>query len=782
MRAIGALFWGCIAAHCIAAQPPECAFDAPNPSPPRDLPLCGNGRLDPGEICDDGNQLNFDGCNAFCSAFDAMPAAATLLGGMTPCPGGKKTVVNGGQTQFCSLRAIDTALDGSYVILADKNTLLRYDLYTDSTRNSIRELRASIDRVFSEHVCSVAVLRPDAAILLHDCGAQQLFVAVGGDGAQVQLVADWADYFAPQTTSFKAHYDKERRAAVVAGVKRYPTDAALFAVQHVNVSAFDVNLVATASVALLAEIPRIVYNVWEGGTKRPSMDLSTMEPRAVLHEPCPPTFRALQKCFAFYLEDPTHMDFLRIYLPEEGGLDMEFYSESAASKKTMDNAFGHPLIRRSGSLVYSLRGSCFQIESRVLTDEGKTPPIIPLGNACRPRLGLKCATPFNNPFITDVITTPILLPEGLSVTHTHLELAHIFAATCPAAQNRSGPALYRSVLRSVYADTLPVDFTELTGIMDVVYITPTSVGLISTKRIALYDRTRPGYVRATNLILCPRGSFGEVGGVCAPCQGHTFPPNTRIPVAYQIQCDDSAFETFTVITSKNVTSEDVHRGICVYTAGKNETCAPEVSLASPQPFNMAADALDAEQTLYSSNQALVPCLIAEAERATGRTIARKNTAEYNARVVSQGVHILQAAANPLADQAEYADPADAATARTCRGDLVRGVGGFLRCAVPRASSAGAGRRLLQQQQAPAVSLHEHQGPVYASTSPISWDRRSDEAFRTPSAPRGTADAGDGALPLWAMVLLITAACVLVLAVIAYFVCYRGSVRRALARN
>jgi cysteine-rich repeat protein len=61
--------------------------------------LCGNGALDPDEVCDDGNQINFDGCNAFCSAFDAMPAAATLAGGTTACPDGKTTVLGGTPSQ-----------------------------------------------------------------------------------------------------------------------------------------------------------------------------------------------------------------------------------------------------------------------------------------------------------------------------------------------------------------------------------------------------------------------------------------------------------------------------------------------------------------------------------------------------------------------------------------------------------------------------------------------------------------------------------------------------------
>jgi cysteine-rich repeat protein len=53
-----------------------------------ELPLCGNGRLDPGETCDDGNRNDGDGCAALCSHFDAMPAAATLAGSTNACPTG----------------------------------------------------------------------------------------------------------------------------------------------------------------------------------------------------------------------------------------------------------------------------------------------------------------------------------------------------------------------------------------------------------------------------------------------------------------------------------------------------------------------------------------------------------------------------------------------------------------------------------------------------------------------------------------------------------------------
>jgi cysteine-rich repeat protein len=124
----------CMMSH---AQPPYECFDAPGSSPPRTLPLCGNGILDDGEVCDDGNKNNFDGCNAFCSAFDGMSAAGTLAG----VPSSDCSGLSG---RFCKLQAIASGLDGSYVILADGPTILRYDLFTDLEMGNIRQLDASV--------------------------------------------------------------------------------------------------------------------------------------------------------------------------------------------------------------------------------------------------------------------------------------------------------------------------------------------------------------------------------------------------------------------------------------------------------------------------------------------------------------------------------------------------------------------------------------------------------------------------------------------------------------
>jgi len=428
--------------HTAQAQPAQC-FDAYIGAPPTDLPLCGNNILDPGEICDDGNKINGDGCNAFCSAFDAMVAAATLAGSTVQCPNGQPVL--GGTTSntlFCNLRAVDTALDGTYIILADGGTLLRMDLFTDNLEGSIRQLDASIDHEFGA-ICSIAVLAPDASILIHDCGKQQIWVAMG-DGTHVQEVVDWSSSLMPMNPSiplspgliFKAFYDKSQRLTVVAAQSTNPSSSSsCVQILKVNISHFDGAYISATTSDTIAEIPCTLYGVWEGGTKIISFDAHGMEPYQVTREICAATFRPGQLCYVVYMQRTSHMDFLKAFIPEQGGIDLEYY---ASTTNLMDNALGPQLIRFGGggllpsnNLVYTLRASCFQLESRIMSPhQGKIPAAVTLGNSCKqaPQLGLKCLLPFNNPFLTDIMTSPILLPDGLSVTHTHLELSQIFSA------------------------------------------------------------------------------------------------------------------------------------------------------------------------------------------------------------------------------------------------------------------------------------------------------------------------------------------------------------------
>ena len=51
------------------------------PSVPPSLdcqPTCGNGSVDPGEACDDGNQSDCDGCRGNCAAVEGMCGDGTL--------------------------------------------------------------------------------------------------------------------------------------------------------------------------------------------------------------------------------------------------------------------------------------------------------------------------------------------------------------------------------------------------------------------------------------------------------------------------------------------------------------------------------------------------------------------------------------------------------------------------------------------------------------------------------------------------------------------------------
>ncbi len=122
---------------------------------------------------------------------------------------------------FCNLRAIETSLDGTYVLLADGGKLLRYNLFTDGSTGLITQLQASILTNFKA-ICSIGVLGPDGAILLHDCGTAQVHVAMQ-DGTHVQLAGDFSDELRPARLNLKSFYDRRARYMVTAGVMLPPS-------------------------------------------------------------------------------------------------------------------------------------------------------------------------------------------------------------------------------------------------------------------------------------------------------------------------------------------------------------------------------------------------------------------------------------------------------------------------------------------------------------------------------------------------------------------------------
>ena len=789
-------------------------LDLPSDPAPRTMPLCGNGVLDVGELCDDGNRVDGDGCNSFCSAFDALAAVGTLAGGTAVCPHGRP-VLGGASSAvlFCNLRAIEATPDGQAVLLADGGALLRYELFTDALTGTVTQLAATVDQPMRA-ICSLAALGPDGTLLIHDCGAARWFTAPAS-GARAQPVADMSLMLAPPdavgAVNLKSYYNRTARLAVTAGVLLDTSAGGCIGVYGLTVSADG----ASAARTDLAVLPCTAYGVWEAGAQYTSFDMRGMLPHLVARDRCPPTFRAGEWCYVVYMQRPAHLELLRAYVPELGGLDVQYY---ASTQNLYDNALGPPLIRASSAAVgggggggdgrvYTLRGACLQLESRTLSPDGRAPPTVTLGNTCQraPRQGLRCATPLNNAFLTDAVASPVLLPLGLSATHTHGELSTIFDSACPALANTSsaGPLLYRSVLASVYGNATPVDFVELPSTLDVVFVTPTSVGLISTKRVLFTDRMQPGYVRPTNLLYCPSGRFGAVGGVCAACSDRSAPGHLT-SIAWQIQCASAAYapyETFTVVGSPEATQQPdaLHAAMCVFTEGRNVSCPSDVAVLPAQVYNLDADAAAsgagasgaASGGASGTTTDLIRCLIGAAETATGATLFRANSAEYLTRVVAAGSAMLTAAAartNATAPQ-YYSDPALAAVAApACRNALARGVTSFLSCAVPsvvaaQSARAGARRRLFGTAAPVAAVVVAHQNVAVGSSAPISYTRAAagdggaagDAAGNasTTDAPPPTAAADANGGPPTAEIAGITVAgaCV-VAALVALFYHYR----------
>ena len=664
----------------------EC-WDTRMSAPENDeLPLCGNGRLDAGEICDDGNRVGGDGCNAWCTAFDAMTSTCILAGKNAHCPY-EKTVINGepAKTVFCNLKCIDASPDGQYVVMADLGTVIRMNLFTNDVGNSISTFSASITQSFSA-ICSLAILEPDNSVVVQECSSQR-FLLLSADGSVSTLVANLGSVLQPIAIagSRPTYYNKKQRKLLTAGI---PTITASDGQQQwcVHLYAMDVPTYANYSTGLFgpldvsqmpvwAKIPCVAYNVVEDIAVYPSFSVKGMQPKSVNLEPCMQMHMPNSMCYVVYMER-NDMQFLRAYIPEKGGIDISYMAFTNA----MDNALGHPIIKYNSNaagprqsatmMIYESVGACFQAKNNIRTPSS-SPPVITLGNACKNKeaSGVGCSTPLNNPFMNDIMSSPYLLAEGLSVTHTHNDLSQIFSSRCFSNNNggmvnTSGPMLYRSVLESTYANTTPVDFVEIPGIADIVYITPTSVGLISTKRVTLNDRSYVGYCKATNLIYCPPSFFGDVNsGACRPCDDKAA-PGFGMSVAWQIKCmggaakssrrsllsamESAPYEKFSSIVSKDVSENHVNSLLCTYLISRGLPC-PSITnsaMTPQQQYNMDADILDSSSSSSSppptAPKGLVQCLIGEAEKKTGKKLFKSNAAEYTTTWISGGNDLLTA--------------------------------------------------------------------------------------------------------------------------------------------
>jgi cysteine-rich repeat protein len=103
---------------------PYCTSGRDRPQPTA-FPRCGDGRVDPGEQCDDGNAVSGDGCSPSCTRVDHLVINEVDYENGVPFdqPGGDDT------TEFIEVfngTGSDVALTDLAVVLASSNTVAEY--------------------------------------------------------------------------------------------------------------------------------------------------------------------------------------------------------------------------------------------------------------------------------------------------------------------------------------------------------------------------------------------------------------------------------------------------------------------------------------------------------------------------------------------------------------------------------------------------------------------------------------------------------------------------------
>lgn len=710
---------------------PQCFDLMPQVPDTSELPLCGNGVLDTNELCDDGNRQNFDGCNAWCNAYDGITSACTMAGKNMPCPSGRTemtTTAHPAKVTFCNLRAIDIdPVNGKYILIADSTSILRMDLFTDQPSSSLYLLNVNSERQFNP-ICSITIFPDDLSFLIYECTSNNnqaspslLLSLIPEVGYGHIPVADFNGLFHPTHPTQVSPPPKilllpGTRDVLIAGVSTNSSSTTFTAfdmcidIYRIHVPTYSEFQSYSASsntlrgsetahynknnLNLTARIPCIIYNVAEGQRKHTTYSTKGMIPKYMAYDQCIHSYIFDTKCFVLYMERDD-MHFLTAFIPEYGGYDIS-YTVSTGQKTeegTMDNVLGLPLIRRGSNEIskmkYTLRGACFQAKSETSTRSSRSPPVVSLGNICNNGISneLGCTTPFNNPFITDIVSSPYLLPEALNSLNTHWELSQIFDQITynntqqQTISSSSGAFFYKTILKNMYANSTPIDFVEIPTTHDIIYITPISIGLIGTKQFQLFDPKNRGYCKPTDMIFCPPNHFGSVShGICSMCND-TNAPGFGISVGWQIKCaattlsklskyDKTNFiapnllnvehatpaERYSTLISKNVNDVVMYEAVCAYLQIMNLSCPDktQTGLTPKQQFNSAADMESQEYTnimngALSSNSStttttsFIQNLINKAESRLERSLTPKEYAgEYLSTWTSPGDTLLKA--------------------------------------------------------------------------------------------------------------------------------------------
>lgn len=617
-----------------------------------DMPLCGNGVLDAGEVCDDGNRISGDGCNGWCSAFDRMTKACTLAGQNNECSMGITLASSPSHSTFCNLGSVAVSPNGKYVVVADGGVLVQMDLFTDSVMQNLFVLPATKYFKFGRF-CSIFILEDGKdEILGHDCENQKIYLFSNG-ASQYALKSSLP--LSPQSPMHanKGFLDYANNRFVVAGLPAVSDGFRCAEIYGLDLTTFETTLIGG--------IDCVAFNVVEVGKTFTSFSMDGMMPYRVLMETCPYLMDS-EQCYVVYMER-NDLQLAKAYISVQGGSDVVY---TVSTDETV-NVLGAPIVTRSdkSKITYTLVGNCFSATNTVLSNLKMMPPAFTLGNSCGVTTSrvMACATPLNNPFVTEVISSSYLLPNGLSATHEHQELLSIFmngntsgllgrGNTSTGAKNDmflGGLPLYRQILNNAHKGNVPIDFVEIPHTQDVIYITKTSIGLISTKGIMLMDIYNPGYCRAVEAILCPSGFFGSVGSVCKSCSD---PSNAALldTVSAQIQCtgmiqktrrrrhllsatQSAPFTQISMIVSNNVKKQDLDLLMNYYLMAHGQNCSSTTSMTPYQPYNMAADVHDAKMVSSGKEEGgkcsqLIPCMIESAGEQLRKNFTLQTPEEY----------------------------------------------------------------------------------------------------------------------------------------------------------
>ena len=715
-----------------------CQFmvSAPAPLPRGVLPLCGNGVLDAGETCDDGNRVDGDGCSSWCSTFDRFARPCTLAGVNAACP----TAARSGYTsspsnaRFCALSSVDASPDGEYVVLADGGLLYRLDLRVDDQSQSVRALQATLDERYTRF-CAVRVLRATGEVLAHECASQRLLL-LSADGARVEW---WVDLLLPPAQQQQQQQSllllEEERVVVVAGGN------AVVLMVHLD----------TQEVREVQRVPLVAYNARVYNAQgvlevREAYSLQGMQVRQVLRGPCLADM-AVTQCYVLSMTR-ADMTSATVYAPSDGGADLAY----VVSTDQMLGALG-PSFSRG---MYTGRGNCIQAQDPTVLEGGLRPRAVTTGSGCAHWLhGWRCAQPLNLAFATEITGASQLLPAGFSVLHTHGELQRIFQQAEASTPNVSAPMLYQSMLRHAWSDATPVDWVELPGSGDVLYVTSTTVGYLSTSGSVLLDPQAPGYCRAHDMLACGPGQYGSAGGTCRQCGESDGTVAHQVACAYAAAQGRAPYAQLSYVGDGGLTREEVDLGLCLYRQmrGAAVDCAtPNASLLSPpQPVTMEQDA---NTTTFAWVQA-----VADETGLVSVPTEAEHVFEWN----SEDTSILYAAA---AQGGNLSHPAVAACLQWSGFSLLHH---WLPCVVVQLRTQRQGRRLLQSSSTTkSVGGQRSGGGTLTSDTLVTYKQGAKP--QPPVAALVSSPKDEARLQVWEIALIVGAG-LLVLVFLAWFLLY-----------